>query len=85
MTYVALKTVLIIIIIIIIIIMTYTPNVIVNVNDKILNIAHITIKDISALQLSRFELQQTISNLKKVSLELSLAGSGSRYAAEIWR
>jgi hypothetical protein len=49
----------------------------VNVNDKILNIAHITIKDICALHLSKFELQQTISNFKKVSLELSLEGSGS--------
>jgi hypothetical protein len=57
----------------------------VNVNDKILNIAHITIKDICALHLSKFELQQTISNFKKVSLELSLEGSGSRYVAEIWR
>jgi hypothetical protein len=48
--------------------------------------AHITIKDICALQLSKFELQPTISNLKKkVSLELSLEGSGSRYVAEIWR
>jgi hypothetical protein len=58
---------------------------IVNVNDKILNIVHITIKDICALQLSKFELQQTISNFNKVSLELSLEGSGSRYVAEIWR
>jgi hypothetical protein len=55
----------------------------VNVNDKIVNIAQITIKNICALQLSKFELQQIISNFKKVSLELSLEGSGNRYVAEI--
>jgi hypothetical protein len=45
---------------------------------KYLTIAQITIKNICALQLSKFELQQIISNLKKVSLELSLKGSGNR-------
>jgi hypothetical protein len=57
---------------------------VVNVNDKILNISQITIKNIRALQLSKFELNQIISNFKKVSLELSLEGSESRYVEEIW-